>query len=66
MGGPMNIINLGMIRRVNEHLMSKGTEGSERRSVHSDFLGRDIHNPVKVSADSINSAWEKVQKTTRG
>ena len=57
-----DIITVGMIRRVNERLMEKGIEGGGRRPVHSEFLGRELSNPVQIDAESINSTWAKIQK----
>ena len=57
-----DIITVGMIRRVNERLMEKGVEGGGRRPVRSEFLGREVSNPVQSDAESINYTWARVQK----
>lgn len=59
-----DIITVGMIRRANERVMAKGAGADERRPARSEFLDREISNPVRVNAESINSTWAKIQKTS--
>ena len=57
-----DLITVGMIRRVNEKIISRGTSTPASSSVYSAFLDKTLHNPVNLNTKAINDAWKKVRE----